>query len=181
MGIKSFLVRKVIRWDIIPWPVRWRKSVIGTGVMYADIMNMMQEKYGAEGVKNLSEVMYTIGLNQASEILELLGLERTLEGCAYTLIAMHRIFGIKSRIVQKDDSKIIIHVTHCYWGRRIEEWTPYTCASIAHYETGLVKGVLPSAVHSYTKKHTLGDDVCELVITPDVGKGYAMVQILHSF
>jgi hypothetical protein len=139
MGMKSVLMKTVVRWDIIPWIVRWRKSIVGTGVMYADIMHMMQEKYGAEGMKNLSEVMYTIGLNQADEILELLGMERTLEGCAYTLMAMHRIFGIKSKIVQKTDKKVIIHVTHCYWGRRIEEWTPRTCASIARYETGLVR------------------------------------------
>lgn len=165
MGIRSFLTKKLVRWDIIPWLVRWRKSVIGIGIMYADIMNMIQEKYGAEGVKNLSEVMYTIGLNQANEILELLGLERNLEGCAYTLMTMHRIFGIKSKIVQKDEEKIVIHVTQCYWGRRTREWTPRTCASIARYETGLVKGVLPSAAHSYTKKYTLGDEVCELIIT----------------
>lgn len=165
MSLKSFLMKKIIKWDIIPSPVRWRKSVTGTGVLYAQIMNMMQKTYGAEGVKELGEVMYAIGVNQARELLELLGLERTLEGCAYTLMAMHRIFGIKSKIVQKDDNKIVFHVTHCYWGRCIKEWTPHACASIARYETGLVQGILPSVQHSYTKKHTLGDEVCELTIT----------------
>ncbi|MGD2248507.1 MAG: hypothetical protein PVF58_08870 [Candidatus Methanofastidiosia archaeon] len=164
MDIKSFFAKKAIKWGLIPAFIKWKKSVIGTGVMYAHIMRMMQEKYGIEGVKNLNEVMYTIGLDQANELLELLHLEKTVEGCAYTLMAMHRIFGIESKIVQKDKNKIVIHVTHCYWGRQTKEWTKRTCASIASYETGLVKGVLPSATHVYTKKHTLGDAVCELII-----------------
>jgi len=164
MRIKSCLLKKIVDWDILPCSIRWKKSVSGVGRMYADIMNMMQAHYGAEGVKKLSEVMYTIGLGQADEISELLGLEKTLEGCAYALLAMHRIFGIKSRIAQKDDNKIVIHVTHCCWGRSKKGWTAHTCASIAHYETGLVKGILPSATHSYIKRYTLGDEICELII-----------------
>lgn len=165
MSLKSSLMKKIVEWDLIPLHVKWKKSVVGTGVLYAQIMNMMQKTYGAEGVKKLNETTYMIGVNQAGQLLELLGLERTLEGCAYTLMAMHRIFGIQSRIVQEDDNRIVIHVTHCYWGRGTKEWTPHTCASIAHYETGLVRGIMPSAQHSYTKKHTLGDEVCELTLT----------------
>jgi len=164
MNVKTHLVKKIIDWDLVPCSVRWKKSVSGVGIMYAEIMKMMQESYGAEGVKKLSEVMYNIGLHQANEILESLGLERTLEGCAYVLLAMHRIFGVKSRIVQKDSDRVVIHATRCYWGKRKKGWTPKTCASIQQYETGLVKGILPSATHFYTKRRSLGDKVCELII-----------------
>lgn len=165
MDIKSYIIKKIINLDILPCSIRWEKSISGIGRMYADIMKMMQENYGAEGVKKLNEIMYNIGLNQADEILELLCLERNLEGCAYAILAMHRIFGIKSKIVKKDSNKIVIHVTHCYWGRSEKDWTPQTCASIAQYETGLVNGILPSATHIYNKRHTIGDEVCELIIT----------------
>lgn len=164
-GIKSYFARKIIDWNLILCSFKWKKSVIGTGVMYAHIMKMMQKTYGADGVKNLGDVMYSIGLDQAIKILELLGLEKNLEGCAYTLMAAHRIFGIKSKIVHKTESEIVIHVTHCYWGRQTEVWTSGTCASIAQYERGLVEGILPSGKHTYSKKYTLGDEICELVIT----------------
>jgi len=162
--MKNYLIRKVIDLDLVPCSIRWKKSVSGVGRMYADIMRMMEENYGVEGVKKLGEVMYNIGLNQADEILESLGLERTLDGCAYTLMTMHRIFGIKSKMVQEEEDKIVIHATRCYWGGK-KGWTPKTCASIQQYETGLVKGILPSAIHTYTKRRSLGDNICELIIT----------------
>ena len=164
MSLKTYLTRKTIDLGLIPYSVRWRKSVSGVGRMYANIMIMMDENYGAGGIRRLSEVMYTIGLNQADEIREMLGLERNLEGCAYVLLAMHRIFGVKSKIVQRDKDRIVIHVTDCQWGKRKKGWTPKTCASIQQYETGLVKGILPSATHFYTKRRSLDDEVCELII-----------------
>ena len=165
MSLKAYLMRKIIDLDLIPSSIRWKKSVSGVGRMYADIMRMMDQNYGAEGVKRLSEVMYNIGLSQADELLDRLGLERTLEGCAYVLLAMHRIFGVKSKIVRRDNDRIVIHVTYCFWGKRKKGWTPKTCASIQQYETGLVKGILPSATHFYTKRRTLDDEVCELIVT----------------
>ena len=165
MSVKSFLLKQIVRWNMIPYYVRWEKSIIGTGVLYADIMEMLHKTYGAEGVRKLNEVMYSMGVNQANDLVDRLGLEKTLEGCGYTLMAMHRVFGIKSKIVHKSSKRVVIHVTHCYWGGRTEGWTLQTCASIAHYETGLVQGILPSATHKYTKKHTLGDEVCELTVS----------------
>jgi hypothetical protein len=169
MKLKQQIIKKLIEWDLLPCSIRWKKSVSGIGRMYADIMVMMQKEYGVEGVKKLSNVMYNIGFNQTDEILDILGLERNLEGCAYALLAMHRIFGIKSKIVRKENNKIVIHVTKCYWGKSKKGWTPKTCASIAQYETGLVKGILPNATHIYTKRRSLGHDVCELIIAVKKG------------
>jgi len=164
MSLKMYLIRKIIDLGLIPYSVRWKKSVSGIGRMYANMMRMMEEDYGAEGVRKLSDVMYNIGVNQADEIRETLGLERNLEGCAYVLLAMHRIFGVKSKIVRRDNDRVVIHVTHCQWGKRKKGWTHKTCASIQQYETGLVKGILPSATHFYTKRRTLDDEVCELIV-----------------
>ena len=164
MSLRTYLTRKVIDLNLVPCSIRWKKSVSGIGRMFANMMRMMDEDYGAEGVRKLSEVMYNIGLNQADEIREMLGLERNLEGCAYVLLAMHRIFGVRSKIVQRDKDRIVIHATDCQWGKRKKGWTPKTCASIQQYETGLVKGILPSATHFYTKRRSLDDEVCELII-----------------
>jgi hypothetical protein len=165
MSFKSFLLKKLITWDRIPYHLRWRKSVSGIGMIYVETLEMMQEKYGKEGVDNLNEVMYNIGRCQSLEILEELDLKRDLEGCAYVVLTMHRIFGIKSKIVQKDDNKIVIHASKCRWNGHLTKWNVKTCLSIDNYESGLIEGVLPLSEHAYTKRRSLHDEVCELVIS----------------
>lgn len=44
------------------------------------------------------------------------------------------------------------------------ELTSQICASNGQYERGLVEGILPSATHSYNRRHVFVDDVCELAV-----------------
>jgi hypothetical protein len=164
MSFKSLLMKKLIEWDRIPCNLRWNKSVSGIGTIYIDVLEMLQEKYGKDGVSNLNEVMYNIGLGQSIEILEALDLKRDLEGCAYVLLAMHRIFGIKSKIIEKDTNRVVIHARKCRWGGHLTKWKTRTCLSIDNYEAGLIEGILPLSEHTYTKRRSSGDNVCELVI-----------------
>ena len=165
MSFKSLMMKRLIAWDRIPCYLKWKKSVSGIGTIYVDVLEMMQEKYGKDGISNLNEVMYNIGLGQSTEILEMLELKRDLEGCAYVLLAMHRIFGIKSKIIQKDNNKIVIHARKCCWEGHLTKWNAKTCLSIDNYEAGLIEGILPLSEHIYTKRRSRGDNVCELVIS----------------
>ncbi|HEY3361436.1 MAG TPA: hypothetical protein VGK06_06270 [Methanosarcina sp.] len=99
MYFKSFLLKRLIVWDFIPYSLRWKKSVSGAGIIYVDTLEMIQEKYGKEDVNNLNEIMYNIGRGQSTEILEMLDLKRDLKGCAYVLLAIHRVFGIRNKII----------------------------------------------------------------------------------
>lgn len=163
--IKSYLIKKIVDFDLIPNSIRWKKSTKGLGTMYSNLYAMLINEHDIQGIKKMSDVMYNIGFEQSPEILEQLGLEKNLEGCAYVLLTSHRIFGIKSKIVEKSDAKIIIHASYCSWGNHINGWTPGTCNSIANYETGVVNRLLPDAQHQYTRKRTLGDEVCEVIIS----------------
>jgi hypothetical protein len=165
MSFKSFLLKRLISWDFFPYSLKWKKSVSGIGVIYVDTLMMMQEKYGKSGVDNLNEVMYNIGLGQSIEILEMLDLKRDIEGCAYVLLTMHRIFGIKSKIIQKDNNKVVIHARKCRWGGHLEKWNARTCLSIDNYEAGLIEGILPLSDHAYIRRRSMGDNVCELVVS----------------
>lgn len=164
-NLKGLIITKLIDLNIIPYSIRWKKTISGIGSIYLGFMEMMQKEYGPIGIKNLNDAMYNIGLNQAMEILNSIGLEQDLKGCAYAILAMHRIFGIESKIIEYNENKAIIHATHCRWGNCKEGWTDKTCASIEKYETGLVKGILPLADHRYTKRRSSGDSVCEIIIT----------------
>lgn len=90
-------------------------------MIYVDTLEMMPRKYGKDSVHNLNKIMYNIGLGQSTEILEPLGLKKDLEGCAYVLLTMHWIFGIKSKIIQKDNNKIVIHARKCRWGGNLKK------------------------------------------------------------
>lgn len=165
MNIKNYLIKKMIDFDLIPNSIRLKKSVTGLGTMYSNLYAIMINGKDIQGIKKMNEVMYGIGLNHGPEILKELNLEKNLEGCAYVLLTSHRIFGIKSKIVEKSDKKIVIYASHCSWGNHISGWTPGTCNSIANYETGVVNKILPNATHQYTKKRSLGHEVCELIIS----------------
>jgi hypothetical protein len=165
MGLKSYFVKRMIDLDLIPCRTRWRKSVRGIGRIHANTYIKLRERYGPEGTRLLGQVMYGLGSEQAMDIVDSLGLTRDLEGCAYAVMVMHRIFGIKSKIAQRDEEEVVIEISHCEWGRRTGGWIPEMCASIGRYEDGVIETILPEARHSYESRHTLGNETCRLVIT----------------
>jgi len=111
----------------------------------------------------LSKMMYSWGLEDADEAVKTLGIERNLHGCAIALMGMHRIFGIKSHIVEENANEIKIHATKCMWKNK-KGWTPEVCASIDGYERGMVEGINNNIKHYYTKRRSGGDKFCELVL-----------------
>lgn len=165
MHLKSYLVKKLIDLDLIPCRARWRKSVSGIGRIHAGLHRKLRQRYGPEGTELLGQVMYDLGVEQAVEIVESLGMARDLEGCAYAVMLMHRIFGIKSKITQRDEHEVAIEITHCWWGRRTSGWISEMCVTIGRYEDGVIETILPSARHVYETRHTLGGGTCNLVIS----------------
>jgi hypothetical protein len=49
-------------------------------------------------------------------------------------------------------------------GGHLKKWNARTCLSIDNYEAGLIEGILPFSEHTYTRRRSCGDNVCELVI-----------------
>ncbi|HIH94727.1 TPA: hypothetical protein HA338_12120 [Methanosarcina acetivorans] len=43
MSFKSFLLKRLIDLDGIPYHLRWKKSVSGIGTIYANTLEVMQE------------------------------------------------------------------------------------------------------------------------------------------
>jgi len=164
LHLKSYLLKKLIDLDLIPCRTRWRKSVSGIGRIHADLHRKLRQRYGPEGTELLGQVMYDMGGEQATGIVESLGMTRDLEGCAYAVMLMHRIFRIKSRITQKNEHEVAIEINDCRWGRRTGGWIPEMCITMGRYEDGVIETILPSARHSYETRHTIGGGTCNLVI-----------------
>jgi len=159
MIIKKNIARVLVKKDLIPIKFRWKKSVSGVGTLYKDIYQMLDKS----GKQKLTKLMYKEGLEQAEDAIKTLGIGRGIKDCTLALMATHRIYGIKSHIVKETDNEVIIHCTDCMWCKK-KGWTPAVCASIEAFETGLVKGINKKIKHFYTKRRSLRDKYCEMIL-----------------
>jgi len=159
MGVKGRLVEFLVEYDLIPARVRWRKSASGVGRLFNDIFTILDE----DGRKSLTKLMYEWGLHDADRLTKTLEINKDLHSATIALMAMHRVFGIKSHVAKEDSSEIVIHATQCLWKDK-NGWTPKTCGAISTYEAGVIEGINPSIEHIYTKRRSQGDSVCELIL-----------------
>ncbi len=159
MKLKGKLIEFMVVHDLVPMRIRWGKSASGIGRMFNDVFHMLDKN---ERIK-LTKMMHSWGLEDAGEVVETLKIERNLHGCAIALMGMHRVFGIKSHIVEENANEVKIRATKCMWKNK-KEWTPEVCASIDGYERGLSEGIDKNILHICTKRRSNGDNFCELVL-----------------
>ena len=159
MGLKSKLIEFVVKHDLMPAGVRWKKSASGVGRLFNDVFHMLNE----DDRKKLAKLLYEWGISDADEVVKKLKIERNLHGCAVALLAANCIFGIKSYIAREDRAKIVIHATECLWKDK-KNWAPNVCASIEEYDIGLVKGINKGVRYFCTKRRSKGDEVCEIIL-----------------
>ena len=159
MGLQSRVIEFVIRHNLLPARIRWKKSASGVGRLFNDVFHLLDE---GEREK-LSVLMYEWGVNDADDVVRTLKIKRNLHGCAVALMAMNCIFGIKSYIAKEDDDEIIIHATECLWKDK-RSWTPKVCASIERYDVGLMSGIDKNIKYYCTKRRSKGDNICEVIL-----------------
>jgi len=159
MGLKSRSIEFVVKHDLMPARIRWKKSASGVGRLFNDVFHMLNE----DDRKKLAKLLYEWGISDADEVVEVLKIERNLHGCAVALLAANCIFGIKSYIARENSEEPVIHATECLWKDK-ENWAPDVCASIEEYDIGLVKGINKDVGYFCTKRRSKGDKVCEIVL-----------------
>jgi hypothetical protein len=158
MGLKR-LIEFVVRHNLLPARIRWKKSASGVGRLFNDVFHFLDESQR----EKLAELVYEWGISDSNEVIRTLEIERNLHGCAVALIAMNCIFGIKSYIARESDDEIVIHATECLWKDK-KNWTPKVCASIEQYDVGLIKGIDKSVDYFCTKRRSKGDKICEVIL-----------------
>lgn len=159
MGIKSSLIEFIVRNDLVPVKMRWRKSASGVGRLFNDVYHMLS----AEDRRKLASLLYEWGLNDAEEVVNTLKIKRDLHGCAIAILTANSVFGIRSKIVMEKKDEVVIHATECLWKNK-RNWTPEVCASIDQYDIGLVTGINKNIRYSCLKRRSRGDEVCEIVL-----------------
>jgi len=159
MGLKSRMFGFIVRYNLLPVGIRWKKCASGVGRLYSDVFHLLAEDERGK----LSRLMYEWGVSDSDEIVRALGIERDLHGCATALMAMNCIFGIKSYIAKESSDEIVIHATECLWKDK-KNWTPAVCASIEQYDVGLVKGINKDIDYHCAKRRSKGDNICEVIL-----------------
>ena len=159
MGLKGRIVEFVVRHNLLPARVRWKRCASGVGRLYNDIFHMLSEGERSR----LSALMYEWGMSDTDEVVRALKIERNLHGCAVALMAMNCIFGIKSHVAKENNNEVVIHATQCLWKDK-RNWTPTVCASIEQYDVGLVKGINKDVHYYCTKRRSKGDNICEVIL-----------------
>ena len=119
MTLKSKLIEFIVKRDIIPKKLKWKRNVDGVARLYSGAYSLLD----SDGKRKLANMMYNWGIQDSDEVVKLLGIERNLHGCAIALITANHVFGMKSRIVKEDEDGIIVHFTDCRWKDR-EDWNP---------------------------------------------------------
>ena len=165
MGFRSRFIEFLVRHDLLPARVRWKKSASGVGRLFSDVFHLLDENEK----KKLAELMYEQGLSDADKVVETLKIKRNLHGCAIALMAGNRVYGIKSRIAQENSNEVIIHARKCLWKDR-RNWTPRVCAAIEMYDVGLVKGIDKTVEYYCTKRRSKGDNICEVILKRKNGR-----------
>jgi hypothetical protein len=157
MRFKSKFIEFIVKHDMIPARVRWKRSASSVGRLFNGIFNTLDD----DGRRTLTKLMYNLGVEDADEIVETLKIKRNLHGCAIALLAINQLFGIKSKISKESDDEIIIHATKCLWKDK-KGWTPKVCASIEAYDIGLVEGINKNVKYFCTRRRSMGDKLCEV-------------------
>lgn len=166
VGLRGRLIEFVVKYNLMPARIRWRKCASGVGRLFNDVFHMLNEDERGE----LAQLMYDWGISDADEIVEALGTERSLHGCAIAVMAMNRIFGIESHVAKENEEEVIIHATRCLWKDRAG-WTPEVCTAIERYDIGLVKGINGNVEYLCTKRRSRGNEVCEVILTITIERG----------
>ena len=160
MSVKQKIIEYVIRHDLVPKKVKWKKNVSAVGRLYGDVFRML----GFDDRQKLSKILYDWGVADAEEIIRVLKIKRDLHGCAIAILAANNLFGIKSAIIKEEENKVVIHSSHCMWKNR-KGWNPELCASIEQYEVGLVKGISKNVSYFCARRRSEGDRCCEVILT----------------
>lgn len=160
MRIKKTLIEFMVKHNLLPLKIKWEKNVEAVGSLYRNIFYMLDTKNRVK----LTRMMEEWGAIDADKVVKELRVNRNIHGCAIAVLAFHQLFAIESLIVEETEDRVVIHITKCKWKDK-KGWNPGICASIAAYETGMVRSINQEVNPLYIKRRSQGDSICELILT----------------
>lgn len=130
----------------------------GLGKLYGAIGNELEKSEGAgDSTKALADAAYRVGFDFGEDLKEELKLGSSIEDVAAAMDLEHRVFGMKAKVTEKSDRRIIYHCSECAWKKY---FTPKLCIAIGQAEKGIAQALNPKAQYRILQTRTMGKGKC---------------------
>ena len=142
--------------------MKWESVLKGIGKLYRAIYDELEKDGDAKSPsKALANAAYEVGFDFGEDLKETLHLSNSVEDIAVAMDVDHRIFGMKAKIAEKTEKKIVYHCYECAWKKY---FTPKLCIAIGQAEKGIAQALNPEAKYNVLQTRTMGKDFCIFTI-----------------
>jgi predicted hydrocarbon binding protein len=154
----SLPLEKHVARRYIPSSTKWKLVLRGLGKLYGAIGNELEKGEGAgDRTKALADAAYRVGLDFGEDLKEEFKLGSSIEDVAVAMDLEHRVFGMKAKVAEKSDRRIVYHCSECAWKKY---FTPKLCIAIGQAEKGIAHALNPKAQYHILQTRTMGKDRC---------------------
>lgn len=154
-------MKKHLAKKYIPSSKKWKLVLKGVGKLYRAIYDELKEADEKVSTKVLANAAYKVGLDFGETLREEFHLGNTIKDIAFAMDIEHKVFGIKAKVAEKNQRKIIYHCHECAWEKYFE---PKLCIAIGQAEKGIAQALNPQAKYHVLETRTMGRDRCTIEI-----------------
>ena len=142
--------------------MKWESVLKGIGKLYRAIYDELEKGGDAKSQsKALANAAYEVGSDFGENLKETLHLGNSIEDIAVAMDVDHKIFGMKAKIAEKTERKIVYHCYQCAWKKY---FTPQLCIAIGQAEKGIAQALNSKAEYNVLQTRTMGKDFCIFTI-----------------
>jgi predicted hydrocarbon binding protein len=142
--------------------MKWEAVLKGVGKLYRAIYDEMAKNDGKTvPTKTLADASYKVGLDFGKDLKETLHLGGSIKDIAVAMDVEHQIFGMKTRIAEKSERKIVYHCYRCAWQKY---FSPKLCIAIGQAEKGIAQALNPEVKYYILQTRTMGKEYCVFAI-----------------
>lgn len=153
MSLKKHVARRYI-----PSSTKWKLVLKGLGKLYSSIAEELEKnESGSDSAKALADATYNVGFDFGEDLKEELKLGSSIDDVAVAMDLEHRVFGMKAKVAEKSDRRIVYHCRECAWKKY---FTPKLCIAIGQAEKGIAQALNPKAQYHILQTRTMGKDKC---------------------
>ncbi len=137
--------------------IRWKIATKGLGLL----VSQLTKNNEAGGNKDLVKACRELGFKQGDKVRREFSVdENNFSDTLKVIRFANRLFGMNSKIVEKNGLKAKTRTTQCSWAGN-DDWNSKPCGALSAWEIGLVEGLNPNVKVKFLKRMSQGDDCCE--------------------
>jgi predicted hydrocarbon binding protein len=151
------LKRNVAR-RYIPSSTKWKLVLKGLGKLYGAIGEELEKvESRSNSARALADAAYRVGFDFGEDLKDEFKLGNSIEDVAVAMDLEHRVFGMKAKVAEKSDRRIVYHCSECAWKKY---FTPKLCIAMGQAEKGMAQALNSRARYHILQTRTMDKDKC---------------------